>query len=470
MSSTTAKAVAVGSGWPAHLRGVEKLIPSSWDASLGNHIDRPGSLEPVTRRAVHGLKRIGEILVDARAITESARDRTLAFSKANRVSFGTAILETGALPEELLLRALSVQTSSPPASARDLASIPPDVIQLVPGKLAQRYSVLPFRKVGRSLYLAMTRPWDDRAAAEIEFLTGLTVIRHVAITARLVVVLERHYGILASPKHKALVAKLGRSTEVASHQPRTPSETRTDILPALEASSSSVPIPLAEELPDPWDALSDPPETIGDDELVMETVQPARSASNALDSLGLIPEAPALGPVLAPTAETESADLRTLLGRAEERDEIGSAILESLKARLCTAALFVVNGDRVSGWMARPEPPEPFRELSVGFSEPSVFASLRNTVGFFAGLCPDTVANRRILESLGVRFPAVIGVVPVTTYGNTVLYLLGQAIEGEDALTIPLIKKHAVMTATALEILALRTRLREAEAASPLSC
>ena len=287
--------------------------------------------------------------------------------------------------------------------------------------------MLPFRKVGRSLYLAMTRPWDDRAAAEIEFLTGLTVIRHVAITARLVVALERHYGIRASPKHKALVAKLGRSTEVASHQPRTPSETRTDILPALEASWSSVPIPLAEELPDPWDALSDPPETIGDDELVMETVQPARSASNALDSLGLIPEAPALGPVLAPTAETESADLRTLLGRAEERDE-------------------------------------------VGFSEPSVFASLRNTVGFFAGLCPDTGADRRTLESLGVQFPAVIGVVPVTTYGNTVLYLLGQAIEGEDALTIPLIKKHAAMTAIALEILALRTRLRETEAASPLSC
>jgi Type II secretion system (T2SS), protein E, N-terminal domain len=466
MSSSTDKAAHQWSNRPAHLRGAEGYIPSSWEGSLGDQTDAPQSLQPATR-AVHGLKRIGEILVDARAITEKTRDNTLAFSKANGVTFGTAILETGALSEELLLRALSVQTSSPPASARDLAFIPPGVIRLVPGKLAEKYSVIPFRKVGRTLYLAMIRPWDHRAAAEIEFLTGLTVIRHVAVMARLVVALEKHYGILASPRHKTLAAKLGESTEAASPATNTASEPLADRLHALTAASSLSRVPLAEDPLDPWTVLSEPAEATEEDELALEMVEPGLSPSDVQEALYLVRETPAPDAAPTPTAEAGPAGLLDQLGRAEGRDEIGSAILDSMKASLRTAALFAVDGERVSGWMARPEPPKPLRELSLGFSEPSVFSSLRNTVGFFAGLCPDTVADRRILESLGVRFPAVIGVVPVTTYGNTVLYLLGQAIEGEDVLTIPLIKKHAAMTAIALEILALRTRLRETEAASP---
>lgn len=466
MSSSTDKAPPQWSNRPAHLRGAEGHIPSSWEGSLGDQTDAPQSLQPATD-AVHRLKRIGEILVDAKAITEKTRDNTLAFSKANGVTFGTAILETGALSEELLLRALSVQTSSPPASARDLAFIPPGVLRLVPAKLAQKYSVIPFRKVGRTLYLAMIRPWDHRAAAEIEFLTGLTVVRHVAVMARLVVALEKHYGILASARHKTLVAKLGESTNTAPHATNTASEPRADLPSTPTATSSPSRVPLAKEPLDPWDVPSESAEWTEVDELVLETVESGLSASDVPEPLYLVRETPTPGAAPAPTAEAGPADLLDQLGHAEDRDEIGSAILESMKVRLRTAALFVVDGDQVTGWMARPEPHKPLREFSLGLSEPSVFSSLRNTVGFFAGLCPDTAANRLILDSLDLRFPAVIGVVPVTTYGNTVLYLLGQAIEGEDALTIPLIRKHAAMTAIALEILALRIRLGETETASP---
>src|SRR5512140_1691026 len=101
------------------------------------------------------MKRIGEILLGARAITKEVLDETLAYTKAHRVSFGTAILEVGAISEDALLRALSVQTGAPPVAARDLATVPPDVIRPVPQQLAEKHTALPFKKAGRTLYIAM---------------------------------------------------------------------------------------------------------------------------------------------------------------------------------------------------------------------------------------------------------------------------------------------------------------------------
>ncbi len=58
-----------------------------------------------------------------------------------------------------------------------------------------------------------------------------------------------------------------------------------------------------------------------------------------------------------------------------------------------------------------------------------------------------------------MRYPAIVGVVPVTMRGKTVLFLLGEAVGGSHTLQIPFLRHHASMTALALEILALRKKL-----------
>jgi hypothetical protein len=158
-------------------------------------------------------------------------------------------------------------------------------------------------------------------------------------------------------------------------------------------------------------------------------------------------------------AEASADALAKRLAEAEGTEEVGMAILDSLRKKLDTVALFLVQGERVAGWLVRPEPPEYAKDFSVPFSEPSFFSGLRNTTGFFAGPCPDTAANRKILESIGLRFPVVLGVVPVTVRGKTILFLLGEAVGGARALQIPVLRRHASMTALALEILALRRKL-----------
>lgn len=438
------------------------------------------------------MKRIGEILLGARAITKQVLDETLAYAKAHRVSFGTAILEMGAITEDALLRALSVQTGAPPVGVRDLAAIPPDLIRLVPQKLAEKHTALPFRKVGRTLYVAMAHPRDTTGGDEIAFLTGLSVVRHVAIMARLVVALEKYYGFLAPPSQKALVAKLDGATLTDQPTPSPPLDAEPVDLPTVPKLPSRIfRVPLSDGPADPWKLSPEQRSAAAEEEIVMETAAPATKTRSVLEPLDFIPdqsdEEPesagvplpetlgrardpreALLDVRAPrparAARTAKNDakisaLATRLDRAGGTEDVGIAVLESLREKLDTVALFLVQGDRVAGWLTRPEPATSPKEFSVPFSDPSLFASLRNSTGFFAGPCPDTAANRRILESMGIRYPATLGVVPVTMRGKSVLFLVGEAVGGPHALQIPVLRHHAAMTAIALEILALRKKL-----------
>jgi hypothetical protein len=345
----------------------------------------------------------------------------------------------------------------------------------------------------------MAHPRDNPGADEIAFLTGLTVVRHVAITVRIVVALDTFYGIPADPRQKALAARLDGGAVEPKAEPApapAPEPERISVPAASRLPSGMFRIPLSDGPVDPWKLSSGSKAPAQDEIVVMETVPqvPKAPPMEALDffpggeddeveeagapldqaSRPKVARAPGdpTRPPGAPAPRTGHGDraggaplaapddLASRLDRAEGKDEIGLAVLESLRRKFDTAALFLVRGDRVNGWMARPEPEGNLREFSVPFSDPSLFASLRNTSGFFAGPCPDTAANRRMLESVGVRYPAVVGIVPVTMRGKTVLFLLGEAVGGTHALDVPVLGRHAALTAISLEILALRNKLR----------
>jgi hypothetical protein len=158
--------------------------------------------------------------------------------------------------------------------------------------------------------------------------------------------------------------------------------------------------------------------------------------------------------------EEAPADLVASLSGAESRDEIATAVLGEASRLLHRAALFIAQADRVIGWAAVPEPPEGLRSFSITFSEPSIFASLRNTDGFYVGPCPDLPGNRRVLEALGTAFPTVVAAVPVTLKGKSVLFLLGEVRPGEAPPKAMELKRLGALTAIALEILLLKNRLR----------
>lgn len=478
-------------------------------------------------------RRIGEVLVGGRAISPELRDRVLAQQSRMKGRFGTNLLEIGGIREDLLLRALSVQHGTPPASGQDLSDVRPDILRLVPAKLANSLFVVPFKRSGRTLQLAMRDPKDLPAIDEIAFLTGLAISPFVALDFRIQVALGRYYGAALESRYQALADRMGLAagflrppgapaspgpggTQPAAAPPHpAPAPVPPPPPPQLRGADERGDEPRPPSLPeggDPWagDAISsadEPPiltETLSTLPPAAKPAPPISSVIELDDSMmrrlragaaaaepaepepaASQPPAPEPVPVPAPPAAAAAAappepepeppapprsepepepepspDLASALSRAESRDEIASAVLAAAARMLRRAALFIAQPDRVIGWAAVPEPPEGLRSFSLAFSEPSLFASLRNTDGFYLGPSPDLPGNRRVLEALGASAPAQVAVVPVTLKGKSVLFLFGEVAPDAPPPAAPELRRLAAKTAIALEILLLRNRLR----------
>ncbi len=426
-------------------------------------------------------RRIGEILVGGKAVSAELRDRALAQQVRQRGRICTNLLELGGIREDLLLRALAVQHGVATCSAVDLDEIRPDILRLVPAKLAASLFVLPFRRLGRNLSLAMRDPKDLPALDEISFLTGLAISPFVSLDLRVQVALAKHYGVTVDARYPDLAARIDAGGGmVAVAPPKTPKPflrtSSTALRPLSPDAAAAVPSP-APEAPQPEAVV---PAVPLETPAVVEAPAPPRfrnapaieielgeheerSLRSAADSAtaSTEPTSAVGGEETSPLVEEEApADLVASLSRAESRDDIAAAVLGEAGRLLHRAALFIVQTDRVIGWAAVPEPPEGLRSFSVAFSEPSLFASLRNTDGFYVGPCPDLPGNRRVLEALGATFPAVVAAVPVTLKGKSVLFLLGEARVGEAPPKAMELKRLGALTAIALEILLLKNRLR----------
>jgi hypothetical protein len=133
-------------------------------------------------------------------------------------------------------------------------------------------------------------------------------------------------------------------------------------------------------------------------------------------------------------------------------------VLEESLRHVRRAALFVAQPDHVRGWASRPAVPT-ISAFQLPDAVPSVFATLRNTEGFYVGPQPDLPGTASTLQALGSSGLGTMAVVPVNLKGKTVLYLYGEA-EGDDKPpSIPALKRLAAMAATALEIVLLKRRL-----------
>ncbi|MBK8597673.1 MAG: hypothetical protein IPP07_25260 [Holophagales bacterium] len=428
-------------------------------------------------------RRIGEILVGGKAVSAELRDRAIAQQARLRGRFCTNLLELGGIREDLLLRGLAVQHGVATCSPADLVEIRPDILRLVPGKLAGSLFVIPFRRLGRNLSIAMRDPKDLPALDEISFLTGLAISPFVALDLRVQVALAKHYGATVDPRYPELAAKIDAGGGmVAVAAPKTPKpflRTSSAVLRPLSPDAAApaprpAPEPVREEAPAPSppvpparpDAVEPPAPPRVPNAPVVEielgeheerNLRSAAEASTAPDES----TSAVGGEETSPLVEEEApADLLASLSRAESRDDIAAAVLREASRLLQRAALFIAQADRVIGWAAVPEPPDGLRSFSVAFSEPSLFASLRNTDGFYVGPCPDLPGNRRVLEALGGAFPAVIAAVPVTLKGKSVLFLVGQVRPGEAPPKAMELKRLGALTAIALEILLLKNRLR----------
>lgn len=125
-------------------------------------------------------KRLGELLVESGLITPAQLQSAITHQKIARGRLGSNLVALGYITEEILMDFLSHQTGVPQMDVRNL-EVPPEVLKLVPYRLADQFSVLPISiKEPKSLVLAMSDPSDLNAVDSARFASGLHILPVVA--------------------------------------------------------------------------------------------------------------------------------------------------------------------------------------------------------------------------------------------------------------------------------------------------
>src|SRR5215468_353175 len=173
-------------------------MPGTADPSASPPVFPSGSAPPPMASATpvsperRGMSRIGDRLIAEGLITPEQLTRALAAQKGTRDKLGSILVRLGVLAEENLLGFLSRQYNVPSITLSQL-DIDPDVLRLVPGPLAEKLDVLPIKRLGNVLTLAMADPTNVLALDDVAFMTNLQIQPVVASEVAIRQAIERVY-------------------------------------------------------------------------------------------------------------------------------------------------------------------------------------------------------------------------------------------------------------------------------------
>jgi len=138
------------------------------------------------------VDRLGELLVRNGLITQEQLARALADARANGTRVGYSLIKLGFISEEELVRVLARQYRVPAVDLSNIV-IDPRIIRLVPAEIALKHTILPLRRVGRTLTVAMANPTDAGALDDLKFVTRHDIEPVVAGEVTLRKQIEKYY-------------------------------------------------------------------------------------------------------------------------------------------------------------------------------------------------------------------------------------------------------------------------------------
>ncbi|NIR46564.1 MAG: type IV-A pilus assembly ATPase PilB [Gemmatimonadetes bacterium] len=136
---------------------------------------------------------IGDLLVREGLISEDQLKRALQEQRSNGHRLGYTLVEMGFVSETDLTRVLARKYRVKAVDLSRIGNIDKRVINLVKPEIATRHLVLPLRRVGRTLTVAMANPTNLDAIDELRFSTGYDIEPVVAGEYSLRKSVEKHY-------------------------------------------------------------------------------------------------------------------------------------------------------------------------------------------------------------------------------------------------------------------------------------
>ena len=115
-------------------------------------------------------KKLGEILLNNRVISEEQLQRALDFQRNEGGLLGEILVKLGYVKEQDIVQALTIQYGFPYLPL-DKYELKKDMAKLLPENVARQYSVVPLDVIGNILTVAMSNPLNEKAIEDIELIT-----------------------------------------------------------------------------------------------------------------------------------------------------------------------------------------------------------------------------------------------------------------------------------------------------------
>jgi len=119
-------------------------------------------------------EKVLKIFIDKHLLKEDDIEKALKVQREKGGSLSDILVELGLISRDELMVALSQELGIPPINLSRY-KIDPNVIKLIPKKIAKRYQIVPVSKMGNTLVVAMVDPLNIFAIDDIKAITGFNI-------------------------------------------------------------------------------------------------------------------------------------------------------------------------------------------------------------------------------------------------------------------------------------------------------
>ena len=136
--------------------------------------------------------RLGDLLIRESLITKEQLDKALQEQKSNGQRLGYNLVKMGFVQETEITKMLARQYRMP---AVDLArfEVDPKIVKLIPADVALKHLVLPLKREGRTLTVAMADPTNLSVIDDLKFITRYDIFPVIAGEYTLRTAVEKNY-------------------------------------------------------------------------------------------------------------------------------------------------------------------------------------------------------------------------------------------------------------------------------------
>jgi len=139
-----------------------------------------------------GVKKLGDMLKEAGLIDDFQLQSALSHQRNWGGKLGSILIELEFVREEDLARVMSDILRIPYINLFE-PEIPEAVIKTIKGEIAKKHHVVPVKKEGGALTLAMFDPLDIEAMDEVRFITGLNIKPSLAMGSEITDAIKKYY-------------------------------------------------------------------------------------------------------------------------------------------------------------------------------------------------------------------------------------------------------------------------------------